>query len=234
MQVGSRKIFKIHNDVGGALHRGKVEVDMAEAEALKGNRTQRMPREARRRQLLQAAHEVFVGNGYHGASMDDIADVAKVSKPVLYQHFPGKRELYLALLDSHLADFSRRLDEAIQSTDDNRQRVFATINTYYQYIKSESQAYRLIFESDVLSDPLIAARIEEFNNNLATSISKVVVKDTELSEAEGLLAGRALAGLSQVSARYWATGDDSVDQQTAVDLVSRLAWRGISQFPKEK
>ena len=75
---------------------------MAEVESLKGHRTQRMPREARRRQLLQAAHEVFVGNGYHGASMDDIADVAKVSKPVLYQHFPGKRELYLALLDSHL------------------------------------------------------------------------------------------------------------------------------------
>ncbi|WP_141367102.1 TetR/AcrR family transcriptional regulator [Glutamicibacter uratoxydans] len=207
---------------------------MSEIETLKGKRTQRMPREARRRQLLQAAHQVFVANGYHGASMDEIAEVAKVSKPVLYQHFPGKRELYLALLDSHLADFSKQLDDAIRSTDDNRQRVFATINTYYQYIKSESQAYRLIFESDVLSDPLIAARIEEFNNSLATSISRVVVEDTEMNEQEGLLAGRALAGLSQVSARYWATTNDAVDQQTAVDLISRLAWRGISQFPKEK
>lgn len=206
---------------------------MAELEELKNTRTQRMPREARRRQLLKAAHQVFVSNGYHGASMDEIAEVALVSKPVLYQHFPGKRELYLALLDSHLADFTSQLDQAICSTDDNRQRVFATINTYYQYVKSESQAYRLIFESDVLSDPLIAGRIEEFNNTLATSISKVVVRDTELSEHEGLLAGRALAGLSQVSARYWATSEETVDQETAVDLISRLAWRGISQFPKE-
>ncbi|KUM31446.1 TetR/AcrR family transcriptional regulator [Glutamicibacter mishrai] len=206
---------------------------MTELENIKGARSQRMPREARRRQLLQAAHQVFVAHGYHGASMDEIAEVALVSKPVLYQHFPGKRELYLALLDSHLADFSRQLDEAIDSTTDNRQRVFATINTYYSYIKGESQAYRLIFESDVLADALIAGRIERFNNALAQSIARVVVEDTELSEAEGLLAGRALAGLSQVSARYWASTDEAVDQATAVDLISRLAWRGISQFPKE-
>ncbi|WP_306420825.1 TetR/AcrR family transcriptional regulator [Arthrobacter sp. JCM 19049] len=98
-----------------------------------------MPREARRRQLLAAAHQVFVAHGYHGASMDEIAEVAEVSKPVLYQHFPGKRELYLALLDVHLAEFSELLDTAISSTDDNRQRVYNTIDTYYQYISRESQ-----------------------------------------------------------------------------------------------
>jgi len=212
---------------------GKAGITMTELENIKSARSQRMPREARRRQLLQAAHQVFVAHGYHGASMDEIAEVALVSKPVLYQHFPGKRELYLALLDSHLADFSRQLDDAIDSTTDNRQRVFATINTYYSYIKGESQAYRLIFESDVLSDALIAGRIEKFNNTLAASIARVVVQDTDLTEAEGLLAGRALAGLSQVSARYWASTDEIVDQANAVDLISRLAWRGISQFPKE-
>lgn len=212
---------------------GKAPLDMTELENSKGTRPQRMPREARRRQLLQAAHQVFVAHGYHGASMDEIAEVALVSKPVLYQHFPGKRELYLALLDSHLADFSRQLDEAIRSTEDNRERVFATINTYYSYIKGESQAYRLIFESDVLSDPLIAHRIEQFNSSLASSIARVVVEDTDMSEDEGLLIGRGLAGLSQISARYWATSDSAVDQNSAVELISRLAWRGISQFPKE-
>ena len=58
-----------------------------------------MPRSARRAQLLDAALEVFVARGYHAAAMDEIADRAGVSKPVLYQHFPGKLELYLALLD---------------------------------------------------------------------------------------------------------------------------------------
>src|ERR1051326_4833656 len=64
-------------------------------------RSARLPRLARRTQLLGAAQEVFVAQGYHAAAMDDIADRAGVSKPVLYQHFPGKLELYLALRDQH-------------------------------------------------------------------------------------------------------------------------------------
>ena len=59
----------------------------------------RLPRKARRAQLLDSALEVFVAQGYHAAAMDDIAERAGVSKPVLYQHFPGKMELYLALLE---------------------------------------------------------------------------------------------------------------------------------------
>jgi len=207
---------------------------MSGTDERKGTRTQRLPREARRRQLLAAAHQVFVAHGYHGASMDEIAEVAEVSKPVLYQHFPGKRELYLALLDVHLAEFSELLDTAISSTDDNRQRVYNTIDTYYQYISRESQAYRLIFESDVLADPLISERIEKFNAQLSEAIAAVVVADTPLTEDEGNLLGRALAGLSQVSVRYSATTDSAVPQQTAIELISLLAWRGIARFPKEK
>ena len=59
-----------------------------------------MPRKERRAQLLESALEVFVAQGYHAAAMDDIAERAGVSKPVLYQHFPGKLDLYLALLDA--------------------------------------------------------------------------------------------------------------------------------------
>src|SRR4051794_25080759 len=55
----------------------------------------RLPRRERRAQLLESALEVFVAQGYHAAAMDDIADRAGVSKPVLYQHFPGKLDLYL-------------------------------------------------------------------------------------------------------------------------------------------
>lgn len=65
-------------------------------------RSTRLPRDARRLQLLAAASEVFVANGYHSAGMDEIAECAGVSKPVLYQHFPGKLELYVAVLQSYV------------------------------------------------------------------------------------------------------------------------------------
>lgn len=192
-----------------------------------------MPREARRRQLLTAAHQVFVACGFHGASMDEIAEVAEVSKPVLYQHFPGKRELYIALLDEHMDEFSTLLTEAIASTTDNKLRVSATIRTYYEFIARDSQAFRLIFESDLLNDEVISGRIEAFNAKFARSIAQVISDDTTLPSAQALLMGRALAGMAQVSARYWVDMADEVPLQEASELVSRLAWRGIGRFPKE-
>src|SRR5215475_3558445 len=83
----------------------------------------RLPRSARRKQLLAAAQEVFVAQGYHAAAMDDIAERAGVSKPVLYQHFPGKLDLYLALLDTHSDAIVARVRDEMTSTTDNKMRV---------------------------------------------------------------------------------------------------------------
>ncbi|HEX2248230.1 MULTISPECIES: TetR/AcrR family transcriptional regulator [Crystallibacter] len=193
----------------------------------------RLPREERRRQLLQAAHEVFVANGYHGAAMDEIAETARVSKPVLYQHFPGKRELYLALLDHHLESLTAMLMAALNSTNDNKLRVHATMDAYYRFISQESQAHRLVFESDLNNDPDVSKRLEDFNAQLASAIAAVIADDTKLSEVEATLLGRALAGMAQISARYWLQADNELERDTAVDLIYRLAWRGISRFPKE-
>src|SRR3712207_7329609 len=83
-------------------------------------RSSRLPRGARRAQLLQAAQEVLVENGFHAAAMDEIADRAGVSKPVLYQHFPGKRELYLALLEQQVTALTDRDRKSMEGTDDNQ------------------------------------------------------------------------------------------------------------------
>ena len=96
----------------------------------------RMPRSARRAQLLESALEVFVAQGYHAAAMDDIAERAGVSKPVLYQHFPGKLELYLALLDDACDQVIDGVRHALASTDNNKERVAATT-------RSESIAGRI-------------------------------------------------------------------------------------------
>ena len=72
-------------------------------------RPTRLPRSARRKQLLAAAQQIFVAHGYHAAAMDDIAERAGVSKPVLYQHFPGKLELYRALLTTCADDLVERM-----------------------------------------------------------------------------------------------------------------------------
>ncbi|WP_376973191.1 TetR/AcrR family transcriptional regulator [Arthrobacter sp.] len=216
--------------VATCRHGGRAEVDTTPA---RGPKTRRLPREERRKQLLDAAHQVFVAHGYHGAAMDEIADVALVSKPVLYQHFPGKRELYLALLDAHLESLTALMLAAIGSTTDNKLRVQATIRAYFEFISQDSQAHRLVFESDLMNDPEVSARLEAFNAKFASAIADVIAEDTKLPRPQALLLGRALAGMAQVSARYWLELEEHVDLDDASELVSRLAWRGIGRFPKE-
>src|ERR1700712_3955313 len=93
-----------------------------------------LPRTERRAQLLAAAQRVFAENGYHSAAMDEIAEEAGGSKPVLYQHFPGKLDLYIALLESHVDELVRRVQEALASTTDNRQRVPATVGAFFDFV----------------------------------------------------------------------------------------------------
>ena len=201
--------------------------------ATAAGRPVRMPRNARRKQLLAAAQEVFVANGYHAAAMDDIAERAGVSKPVLYQHFPGKLELYLALLDSHLSKLTDLLLGALNSTTDNDERVQAVMRAYFRFIAHDDQAHRLVFESELINDPDVSARLETFNKTFADAVAHVIAEDTKLPELEAQLLGRGLAGMAHVSARYWLETDGNLDLDVASDLIYRLAWRGISRFPKE-
>ena len=90
----------------------------------------RLPRRERRAQLLDSALEVFVAQGYHAAAMDDIAERAGVSKPVLYQHFPGKLDLYLALLDKHCDALESLVRAALEVGGDNEVLNNPTSGTY--------------------------------------------------------------------------------------------------------
>src|SRR6476659_9978151 len=108
-----------------------TRVDTGSSERLRGGR---MPRSARRKQLLAAAQEVFVANGYHASAMDDIAERAGVSKPVLYQHFPNKLELYLALMDTQAEALSEAVIAALEGTDDNRERIHRVLSAYFDFV----------------------------------------------------------------------------------------------------
>jgi AcrR family transcriptional regulator len=194
-------------------------------------RSARLPRLARRTQLLGAAQEVFVAQGYHAAAMDDIADRAGVSKPVLYQHFPGKLELYLALLDQHCEALVDAVRAALASSTDNKQRVAATMNAYFGFVEHESGAFRLVFESDLTNEQAVRDRVNKAELDCAKLISAVIAEDTGLGPEESMVLAVGLTGISQVTARYWLSAGMPVPRDTAAQLISRLAWRGIAGFP---
>ncbi|GAA2401085.1 TetR/AcrR family transcriptional regulator [Streptomyces glaucosporus] len=193
----------------------------------------RLPRRARRNQLLGAAQEVFVAQGYHAAAMDDIAERAGVSKPVLYQHFPGKLDLYLALLDQHCEALVQSVRAALASTSDNKQRVAATMDAYFRYVENEGGAFRLVFESDLTNEPAVRDRVEKVSVDCARAVSEVISEDTSLPPDEAMLLAMGLCGMAQITARYWLSDGQKIPRDAAAKLISSLSWRGIAGFPKQ-
>ncbi len=191
----------------------------------------RLPRRERRAQLLDSALEVFVAQGYHAAAMDDIAERAGVSKPVLYQHFPGKLDLYLALLDVACDQVIDNCRSALAATHDNKTRVAAAMAAFYTYVAAENGAFRLVFESDLTSEPAVREHVERVTTECAAMIADVIHDDTGLPGEASRLLAVSLVGMAQVSARFWISEAAGIDQAQAVELVSGLAWRGIRGYP---
>ena len=192
----------------------------------------RLPRDERRAQLLAAALEVFTAAGYHAAAMDEIADREQVSKPVLYQHFPSKLDLYLAVLDLHIDALIFDIQKAVSSTKDNADRVKATVTAYFDFITREGEAFRLLFESDMNVEPQVRERLNRMTYDCAAAFSAVIALDTGLAKEASMMLAVGLIGTVQTSARHWLERDSKISREVADELVSNLLWRGISAFPK--
>jgi AcrR family transcriptional regulator len=193
-------------------------------------RGQRLPRSERRAQLLDAALGVFVENGYHQAAMDDIAARAGVSKPVLYQHFPGKLELYLALVDQHSTELEKLVRDAL-ALKDNKARINTMVNAYFDFVAQEGAAFRLIFESDLANEPEVRKRLDQVDLTCAEAMADIIRAETSMDHDEAVLVGVGLVGLAQTSARHWLDHVDTITKETAIRITSGLIRRGFGAFP---
>ncbi|WP_256841126.1 TetR/AcrR family transcriptional regulator [Ornithinimicrobium cryptoxanthini] len=190
-----------------------------------------MPRAERREQLLATAQEAFVESGYHATSMDEIAERAGVSKPVLYQHFDGKLELYLGLLETQSDKLIDQLEGALASSDDNAERVAATVRAYFEFADAPDDAHRLLFETDLTTEPAVRDLAERPFRASADAVAKLIVQDTGMPFSSAQLLGVSLVGMAQACAQRWVSEGRQTPLEEAIELVATVAWRGIGGFP---
>jgi len=190
----------------------------------------RLPAAQRRTQLLEVAGRLFADLGYHGLSMEHLAETAGVTKPVLYQHFPSKRDLYLALVREGVAESEAQVRKALEGTDDNRARVEGAIAAYVDLVAD--RRFPLLFGSAGPVDEEVAALLAEGDAAVSRLIGGLIAEDAGLEPPAALLLASALRGLAVDGAR-WFTEHAELDRAEAARLLARLAWRGIGGFRPE-
>lgn len=196
--------------------------------------TRRLTAEARRAQLLSVAREVFAEDGYPGAAMEKIAQRAGVTKPVLYQHFEGKKELYLALLDSDMSRLLAQVSGAIESAHDNPSRIRKGLAAYFNYIEANVDSFRLLFRETMGADPEFRESIDRFHDAAATSIGAIIADETGKALELAELLARGIMGMSEAAATWWLDRKQEIEKAELVESLAELAWRGLAALPRRK
>ena len=188
----------------------------------------RLPGRQRRAQLLDVAAELFAEQGFHGPSMDQLAEAAGVSKPVLYQHFPSKRDLYLALVADAVAQLSERVEGALAETTHNRERVEAAIGAWFGFV--QDRRFRLLLVTADLADDDVRESVAGAMRDVERRIADLIAADAGLSQRAAELLASGVRGLAHAGAQWWVAHADDVDRDQAAALLARLAWRGLGSF----
>lgn len=190
----------------------------------------RLPKDLRRQQLVSNAVRVFAAQGYHHTTMDHIATASNVTKPVLYQHFTGKRDLYLAVLDEQIENMLTLLVAPLHRTEVNKERVQGVIGAFFDFARTNVAGYRLIFESDIQNDFAVQERIENLHTLIAENIAKILAPNAGMPFDQALMTARMLTGMV-LSATHMVISSGTSDERqlkVAERTAFRLAWGGIS------
>lgn len=188
----------------------------------------RLPASERRQQLLDTALATFARLGYRDAAMNDIADAAGVTKPVLYQHFASKRELFLELL----ADVASRLRLAVRDAVASsaaigpRAQVEAGFAAWFNWVDTNRDGFTVLFDSEVRRDPEFAEQAAKVQRQMADTVAEFIVAEGLEPDRRRLLA-YGIVGLGESTCRRWLEKEIDLDADELAVQVAGLAWSGL-------
>lgn len=185
----------------------------------------RLPADQRRQQLLDVARDRFAAQGYHATSMDEIAEAAGVTKPVLYQHFPSKRALYIQLLEATAEELLTRLEHATSGAMSGRERVEAGFRAYFEFAVGSRSAFRLLFGASIRNDREFARVVDTTLRSAAETISGLI--EIPASDEQRHVLAQALVGMAESVGRRAQSSPEDVDADQLAHWVAELAWFGL-------
>ncbi|WP_253282205.1 TetR/AcrR family transcriptional regulator [Arcanobacterium phocae] len=194
---------------------------------------QRMTRVERRTQLIGIARQLFTARGYDAVSIEEIANVANVSKPVVYEHFGGKEGLYQVIVDRETTAVNTILDQALSAGKGPRESLEAVVLGLLDYIEENPDGFGLMVHQSpgVLAggefSTIISDMSDHLNELLATYVEKLQFPANAIS-----LYAHMLSGLMGIVGQSWAINRQLDKHVMAAHLVN-LMWNGLHRLEAE-
>jgi AcrR family transcriptional regulator len=186
----------------------------------------RLPAARRRRQLLDVALQVFAERGFHDASMNDIAEAAGVTKPVLYQHFKSKRELFGELLSDVGNELQEAITKAVTTAQSSHEMVELGFAAYFRYVAAHRDAFNLFYGIGFAREDEFAGQVEQVENTLAELVAEFIEIDG-LTPGQRRLLGHGIVGMIEGASTHWLKQPGDPDPAAVASQLADLAWRGL-------
>ncbi len=191
-----------------------------------------MTGQQRREQLLSVGRALFAEKGFDGTSVEEIAARAKVSKPVVYEHFGGKEGMYAVVVDREVQRLTSTLTEALQRGGHPRVIVERTTLALLDYVEAEGDGFRILVRDSPVAQStgtfssLIGDVAVEVEHLLANEFRK-----TGLDPATAPIYAQMLVGMIALTGQWWLDARKPKKSVVAAHLVN-LAWNGLHQMEK--
>lgn len=192
----------------------------------------RLTATARRAQLVEVARAVFAKHGYEATSVEEIADRAKVSKPVVYEHFGGKEGLYAVVVDREMDYVVRRISESL-ATGTPRERVEQAALAFLTYVKDHPDGFAILAHDA----PNASSRsgMASLLNDVAERVGDVFASSFKTAGYDPRVApiyAHALIGMVTFVGQWWTEAKKPPVEEVATHIAA-LAWMGLRHLPKK-
>lgn len=194
----------------------------------------RLSAHKRRKQLLESAAEVFARKGYDAATMEEIADHAGVTKPLLYQHFDSKKALYLELLDEFANSLVGMVTSAVVAAGEPKQQIQQGVVAFFSFAKLKKTAFYLLFGRSTPADPELTEHLKKVQKRMAEAVVPLI--ELDLSETNRRILAYSVIGAVEGAAReltYHVDTLSSKELENKAQLVADLIWSGIRSIKVE-
>jgi AcrR family transcriptional regulator len=194
----------------------------------------RMSGKERREQLLDIGRTLFAAKGFDGTSVEEIAERAGVSKPVVYEHFGGKEGLYAVVVDREVRRLLDRITDSLAG-DHPRELLEQAAGALLDYVEKDTDGFRiLVRDSPVASS---SGTFASMISDIATQVEHVLAGEFKARGYDPKLAGlysQALVGMVALTGQWWLDARKPKRDEVAAHLVN-LAWNGLSHLePKPR
>jgi AcrR family transcriptional regulator len=194
---------------------------------------QRLTAAERRRQLMAVARKVFASRGYEGTSIEEVAQQAGVSKPIVYEHFGAKEGLYAAVVDREMDGLVARVIEGV-SAGSPRERFEAAVLAFLTYAQEEPAGFAVLARDS----PTGSARrgLTRVIDDLAQRVGDVFRSEFERAGYNPKVApiyANALIGMVTQVGQWWAAEGRPFSLDHVARHVAALGWMGLRHLPKD-